>query len=277
MDRFPSSRRQRDAVAREKESIKDIIKEKGGDGFTDGHYTWLDSPLDGYYRQSFQGMFRDVLPYESGGGSMRRYIERTLEKRRGNAIGIEFGGTGSGIFGEFTPGFFKESIGVTLVDHVKARPADHEQRTQKDRERNHEVIESDIFSDGLYKLLEERLRGEKVDFIVERMAAGLESVPPGPYLVGKFLNAWYRLLREEGLLFAQVPVEMNPLLRPWTDMIRDRYREVIEVASEVGYEDGGGSKPSVLRLRKLPGAPEELPLLDPRTVRAISKRDNIYE
>jgi len=272
---FPSGKERRDLLAANEEKIVELRK-LGEKGFrfkeSDKeylHYGWLDSPLDGTGNGSFLKTFRDVLP--SGAGSMRKYIEQTLRERKGDAIGIEFGGIGSRAFEGFTENFFKKSIGVTLVDHDKGVSDFYAYRTKEDSGRNHNIIEGDIFSEDTYAALETELRGQQADFIIERMAKGLEAVPREPYFIGKFISIWYRLLRENGVLFAQVPVALNPLLHPWIDKIRADYSGVLEVASAEGRGDIGGDTASAFRLRKLPGAPKELPLLDPRAVRAISR------
>ncbi len=277
MEIFPTGQERKDLIARNAKSISKI-SELSPEKFHD-YYTWRDSSLDGPYDHydlsPFSTTFHDVLPRETG--TMKKYIEQVLAKRKGSAIGIEFGGIGSEVFSGFTKGFFKRSIGVTLVDNdkhsigYKSREEYYKNRVKEDEGRHHEVMEGNIFSEDLYKTLEARLQGEQADLILERLGRGLESVPPEPYFASKFLAIWYRLLREEGVLFAQIPIAFGPLLKPWTDMIQDRYQKVLEVVSAAGSENRGTEDSFVLRIRKLRGAPSELPLLDPKTVRDISR------
>ena len=73
-------------------------------------------------------------------------------------------------------------------------------------------------------------------------------------------------------MLVQVPISLNDFLGPWTAMLEQSYREVIEFSSAVGISNKGCHQDhSVFRLRKLRGAPVNLPFLEPRVVRQISK------
>lgn len=238
----------------------------------DGHYSWTDSPLEDLYSvSSFSYSFKKILPEKYRRGikiNLKKYIEETLENKKGHAVGVEFGGIGSRLFMGFTKNFFKKSIGVSIVDH--RNPRELEFFNKNDKKINHTFIEGDIFSLDTYKILNDKLEGEKVDFIIERMAKGLEFVPVEPYKVGQILQIWYKLLNENGLMIVQTPVVFDNLLEAWVEKIKTEFSDVIEIEFARGHNDVS-TYCSSFRLRKLPNAPTELPVLDHRTISNTSK------
>lgn len=261
---FPTGKKRKNLIAANKEAVAKFSEDGRYRIVENYHYTWIDSPLEGDY-SSFQHTFETVLP--PGEQSLRQYIEKTLAPRKGDAIGIEFGGIGSRAFQGFSRGFFKKSVGVTLVDHRLPDTG----RDQEDRRRNHLVMVGDILTPETYDSLRNLLNGEKVDLIVERMAKGLEFIPGEPYTAAKILKTWYALLREGGIMFVQVPIILNPILKPWIMKIRTNYAQTLEISFTKGSENSN-SPSSALRIHKLPGAPEELPVLEPRMVRRLSTK-----
>ncbi len=233
------------------------------------HYTWIDSPLDSSNEGSFVNSFKDLLP--KGEVSLRNYIETALKERKGSAIGVEFGGIGSRLFRGFTPDFFARSIAVSLLDH---RGWAHQlaRLEERDRKIHHEVLEGNVFDPKTYESLNRWLNGEKVDLVIERMGQGLEFVPVEPYTIGRILQTWYNLLREGGFMFVQTPVVFNNLLEAWVAKIKNEFKDVIEIEYQKGNKDDNVPC-SAFRLRKLPGAPGELLLLDPKVVGKIPKAD----
>ncbi|OHA20164.1 MAG: hypothetical protein A2849_01500 [Candidatus Taylorbacteria bacterium RIFCSPHIGHO2_01_FULL_51_15] len=209
---------------------------------------------------SFNTAFRRVLP--EGEKSLRAYIdiEKTLSDRSGKAVGLEFGGIGSAVFAEFTPHCFKKTAGIALSDIRNRMRSDP---TMQDDERNHSVIEGNIFSEELYDDIADWLGKDKVDLIFEKMILGTKTVPIEPYAVGKVLSKWYAMLSDNGLMFVEIPSGLEPVFREWKTMIDTQYKDTIEVQY---------SEYPAFRLRKLPGAPAEMPLLPARSVRAISKQ-----
>jgi hypothetical protein len=162
---FPIGKKRKEVIEQNKKQIADfkitgrdkILKEKC--------YSWVDSPLDGGSSipyesrgQPFASSFEHVLPphYRS---SLRKYIEQTLQKVKGKAVGVEFGGIGSNLSSGFTAGFFIKSIGVTLVDHRDPDELDFIQR--RDKKINHQLLEGDIFSTDTYRFLDNLLGGGK--------------------------------------------------------------------------------------------------------------------
>ncbi len=70
-------------------------------------------------------------------------------------------------------------------------------------------------------------------------------------LWGKQADYWYRQLAEGGLLYVQLPSSFQPCIENWVEVIESQYQGKIEVTYSIF---------SHLRLHKLSGAPEHLPL-----------------
>lgn len=119
---------------------------------------------------------------------MRDYVESVLKERRGCAIGIEFGGVGTRLFSGFSPNFFTQTVGVTLIDHRTER---ERQCAQADGAPRHEVIEGNMLASQTYVELDQVLNGQKADFIIERLGRGIEFIPSEPYTLMRTLDAWY--------------------------------------------------------------------------------------
>ena len=256
---FLHGQERRDLIKGNRESI-DRFKIDGTEKIArDGHYSVLNSSLE-----SFTESFNRVIPE----GDIRKYIEHILESRKGRAIGIEFGGVGENLFRDFSGGFFQKTFGVTLVDH---RPK-HEKRMGLRAYPTHQILVGDIFASETYKNLKSILGSMKVDFIIERMLGGMEFVPIEPYTVSKVLQEWYQLLSNGGIMLIQIPMVFDNLLLRWVRMLKEKYNDVLEVEYAQGLSDSNYGKDgvSVFRLRKLPNAPETLPLLDPRTIQRTS-------
>lgn len=261
-DGFPTGKRRKEIIADNDDGIADFkVKGKNLINYQD-HYTILDSEISG--NESFEDSFKYVLPAP---GDLRYYIQKTLEKRKMKAIGVEFGGVGSNLFAGFSDKFFAKSIGVTLVDHREKNIYPEHSSKEDDDKINHEVLVGDIFNSKTYESLNEKLNGAKVDLIISRMLKGLEFVPRDPYTVGKVLQVWYKLLNENGIMLVQTPYKFNNLLSKWAEKIRKQYGDTLEIESMKGDRDNNVHTCSVFRLNKLAGAPDELPLLEPKVVR----------
>ena len=231
-------------------------------------YTWHDSSLDGNGwvlhdgDYPLQASFKKLIPPHHT--RLSRHIEQLLQEKRGNAVGIEFGGTGSKLFKGFEPQFFKKSLGVTLCDHQRNFGS-------YQGARSHVVLEGDILAPQTYTALENWLGEDKADLIIERMGKGLEFIPREPYTVSKILQRWYGLLGDGGVMFVQVPKSMNHLLHRWKRGIPEEQKENLEIQYSLeGGEDCDGPS-SILFIQKLKGAPGILPMLSPREVRKISR------
>jgi hypothetical protein len=226
---------------------------KGAKGLTD-RFDYLDSKLDNPDNNpddylSFEETFHSLLPKEEG---LRSYIEDSLKERAGEAVGIEFGGPGVNLFQGFTPGFFKKSIGVTLVDHY---------RSSAETERSygtHKILEGDIRSPETYEKIADELQGAKANLIIERLLGGWDYIENDLVLYGEILSKWYDLLADNGLLFAQVGPLRNTdsLFKKWDEILTEQYDSKVELTFQ---PDPYSSK--VFMIRKHPGAPEKLPLI----------------
>ena len=64
-------------------------------------------------------------------------------------------------------------------------------------------------------------------------------------------------------MFIEAPLFMDPLMAPWEKQIVEASGGKIEISSKMG----GHEYNTRFRLKKLPGAPGELPLLSPDQVR----------
>ncbi|MES2930911.1 MAG: hypothetical protein V4665_03965 [Patescibacteria group bacterium] len=274
---FPTGN-ERKKVVEENQKQTVSFQEKGKSMIQDSHYyTDVDSPLEGSMvdtGNSFSFSFHEIIP--QGYINMRDYIEKNLAEKKGHAVGIEFGGLGYNLFAGFDRGFFKKSLGVTLVDHRMDSWKQQDEKIAEEKKLDHTVVEGNILSPDLYKNLEKKLDKKKADLVIERMFRGLEFMPQEPYEIGKVLQKWYSMLNENGMMFVQVPVVFNNLLEKWGLMIQKGYGHVIELRYKKGkYDMGRVDDPSVFILKKLKGAPEKLPFLDPRTVQETEKNTDI--
>ena len=273
---FPTGKERKKTIEKNRQATTEF-KNEGRRGVID-RYSWRDSPIgedeDEYFYKGkpFDRSFQSGL---TEGKRLKAYIETVLESRKGKAIGVEFGGVGSNLFSGFTPRFFLKSVGVTLIDHRDPEDDLIEARRQ-DIKINHQLLEGDIFDSETYEFLDKILNKEKVDLILERMAGGLEYVPVEPYTVSRILQIWYNLLSGGGVMFVQTPIVFNNLVRQWVAKIKKEFKGVIDIEYQEGDVDGN-TNCSAFRLLKLPGAPTELPLLDPRTVKKTGRNGYNYD
>ena len=229
-----------------------------------GRYTWLDSPIDAsWYYITMEDTFERLLPQSV---RLHTYIEKLLEDKASKARGLELGGVGARMFRGFSPDFFAQTAGVALAD-------ERSPKKQKLTQSNHRVFERNIFDDVLLNDLKEYFGSGKIDFIIERMAKGLEFVPKDPYLIGKEVQKWYTLLSDGGVMFVQVPVSFRHLLPVWARILRMsnitfEYDEGIQNASDESFHPT-----PVFFLQKTAESPEELPLLTPREVHDLYKQE----
>lgn len=265
--KFPFGKQKREKQIEFSRDVTAFTRLKEAEGTIEKVFAVYDSPLDGGpgSDSNFEDTFRYVVP--PGVGSLRSDVEGSLEKKKGKAIGIEYGGPGSALFAGFSKGFFEKTLGVTLTDIRGSLSPDP---TPADEKRHHFVLEGDMTSLQTRKNVHDWLGDKKVDFIVERLAGGRLLLPEEPYLISDMFNDWYQTLGEDGIIYAQTSKWMRPLLKPWKKMIDAQYSETLELR----YVHDSTSRDvfDAIRLRKLHGAPETLPLLDPRAVRRISRQ-----
>ena len=262
MKSFPTGIERKELIRKAAEKAQEIIDQgkTGKEGVS--KYGFKDSALDSGNGR-FLDSFKNVLP--EGEKELRAYIEKTLKAKKGKAVGIEFGGMGYNLFSSFQEGFFKKSMGVTLVNDK----SDDDIRTLSKILPHHKVFEGNILAPSIAMSLEKELDGEKFDFITERLVGGFETMPPDPYLLSKIFQDWYRLLNEGGLMLIQTPVAFDGLMEKWVSVIKEKYPDVLDVQQFSSPYRDDNLPGSTFRLIKLPGSPETLPFLDPRTVRDI--------
>jgi hypothetical protein len=124
--------------------------------------------------------------------------------------------------------------------------------------RNHSVIVGDMFDEKKKaEIVQDFLQGQKVDLIFERAKMGQKYYPRDAHFIGKQLAFWYKHLADNGVMFLTPPFAVrDEYVEPWMKMIQESYAGQIEVQANEGYD--------AIRIRKLPGAPEHLPLIDQR-------------
>lgn len=224
-----------------------------------------DSSLEGMFdKSSYQRTFEEVVPPNQP--LLRRYIETTLSDRRGSAIGIELGGPGSKLFSGFSKGVFERTLGVTLNDRRNPK------RTLQDDLSHHFVREANLLEDESTTVIKKWLNGRKADVIIERMAGALSygGTPVDPHFVLRRVSEWYQMLSVGGLMFLQIPKKMRPIM----PMVMERLSQVPEL--EVRYDPRARERPSerdhvhhAISIHRLAGAPDVIPLLDPRKIREL--------
>lgn len=205
------------------------------------------------------------------GEAFTQYIVDTLSKSKNKELyAIEFGGSGSKLFGDLNKKhLFHRSAGVCLQD-IHNLPTD---RMYNDYN-NHSVIEGDILDlneKPLKEKIENTLGVKKVDLIMSRLMGPLLEFEKNPAILNRIINNWYKMLNENGLIFAQFDYfaehhpDMNQkrmekfvpskerdsevAVKEWVDLIQKKFPNEIEIQLGRG----------VLRLHKKEGAPEELP------------------
>src|SRR3989344_3807417 len=109
------------------------------------------------------------------------------------------------------------------------------------------------------KALEDGLRKElglpKTNLIICRMKGPLNHINKDPAILDRLIRNWYKLLKENGILFVQFiftsNLEEDPQLLETIKKWKERVMSEFNIDIEVGKKS--------LRLHKKPGAPEELP------------------
>lgn len=222
-----------------------------------GTASWAayDTPLQDdrrSIRYSFDGFFKGTIP---GKVSLKTYVEKSLGDRAGKAIGIEFGGPGTALFSGFSEGFFARSLGVTLTDISRG--------SNSHSPKGHGMLFRDLRDEATQDNVDQWLNGQKADFIIEKMLGALNHAPKDPYYIARFILKWYSLLSEKGLMFVEIPRFMDVLARPWMDHVAQETEGTIDLSLK-----RGNPLNSRFRIQKLPGAPAELPSLDPWQVKS---------
>ena len=279
-ERFPRTRKEREEVIKKSEEETAALVKGGVEALTN-RYAVLNSPLDGKngFMESFRVLFQNKGRGEDGKIiNLGQYIENSLPKEKiGKAVGIEFGGEGEEVFVRgFRKGVFKKTLGVTAVNSSPSIRKINEEPRQLENgdEDTHQVLESGIFSSKTDSSIEEWLNGDKVDLILSRMLKGVEYVPAEPNKVAETFQKWYGMLSEGGMMFIQVPIVFNNLLKKWAKMIQEKYKGLIDLEYQLGERDRVTDWVTSFRITKLAGAPDTLPFLSAKEVRNTPKYIN---
>ncbi|MEK7571711.1 MAG: hypothetical protein AAB553_05555 [Patescibacteria group bacterium] len=231
-----------------------------------GEMQWVEnSSLQGRW-DSFELWFRSVLPPEEA--DIKEYIERTLSPLS-SRVGIELGGTGSPLFAGFSPRFFDKTIGMNSCDtRTKLQNVYPEliaQQLAGDEARNHHVISGSFLDPAVKGVVKDELAGRKASLIMERMYAGIDSLPNEPFYLSQEIGFWYNeILAQGGLLFAQVPKAFERYLPIWESLCK------AEFADRLTIQSGNYNGHTLVRIQKLTNEP--LPLLPVRDVLGGEKR-----
>ncbi len=187
--------------------------------------------------------------FEDAEGNIVNYLEKELPA---DAIGIELGGIGSKLFADLRrslPGRFLKTAGVTLVDN---RALYHEDLADDDAKNNHFVIEGDILDNATVKKVKEWTGNSKVQFVIERMIAGLSDLPQDQEFLFRKLNEWYMLVGDDGIMLIELPNKVYRNFKLWSEMINAEYPTLY-------VRFGQGARGFLLKKGK--GAPARLPVL----------------
>jgi len=255
----------------ERKLLVDIRKKAEGSrksGKPFWHWRWTDSKLepgdDPLERQkdTFLASFLSVLPepYEDA-KSLRAYLEDAFAHKKGGVVAVEYGGPGSQLSGSFTPGFLKKSLGVALTDFRE------DDEKAEDGTRNHAVLAENVLYQRAFRAVDEWLAGDRCDIVFERMLGGLRYMPGDPDALMQPLQEAYRRLSDDGIMFVQTPVVLNDVLVAWAEKIDLEFGGVLEIQYSLGTHDNEPHQTSSFRIRKLPGAPEGLPILSREELR----------
>lgn len=215
-----------------------------------GHPLWkeYDTPLESTSGSSISDTFEPVIPC---GISLKAYIERELKHEQGKVTGLELGGSGSRLFAGFNTGFFKKTVGVTLVDGRDAN------QREQDRERNHAVVSEDITNPYFSMKVLLALNGQP-NVVIERLKGALLMTPDDPFFMFENGDMWYTLANTPSLMFWQYPPVLFPLMPNWINKVNSSSGLEGQIYQSGLY--------GVLRLKKSEGAPEELPHLSLREI-----------
>lgn len=178
----------------------------------------------------------------------KNYLLEVLGDRVGKAVGIDFGGPGRRLFSDLE-GVFAKSAGVLLHDHPTSSPTPP----------NHAIFEGDMLSLDMHKKVNQWLGEDKADVIFERVKGGKFGVQPFRLNI-LTLSRWYSILNENGVMFFEIPylpgvksrgIDAWERILEWEKYINDNYPGQISVFQKL----------DMVRLNKLPGAPEKLPII----------------
>jgi hypothetical protein len=201
-------------------------------------YGVYDSALD-----SYETTFYQVLPK---GEKLKDYIETFLAERRGSAVGLELGGTGSRLFESFDSNFFEASAGVALGDPRTNK------RKELDVRNGHLVISGDMTAPKTKDEVEEWLGTRKIDLLIKRVVGGSAHIPFDPGLMIHETRYWYSKMNERSLMFLETHAVPSLAIKRWSKFINDNPANNIE-AVYPGMQS--------LKIARFKGSPKKLPYL----------------
>lgn len=219
-------------------------------------HSWVDTGLYGNERDMpFTLYFEGVVPKDEK--DLGTYVKSCIEStgKQGKALGIEFGGQGYSLFNDFeklSPGLFRKSLAVAFTKNTKG-DTDPDIRVAKT---DHTFQAGDLLKEETYKRVDEWRSGRKVAFIIERLAGGFKSMPQHPIMLANIFKKWYSMLDDGGVMFIEAPTSFGNILEAWGKFLKEKHSDTIDF--ELAHNSHGSP---VFRLRKLKGAPEELPVL----------------
>lgn len=235
-------------------------------------------PVYDSHLSSYSSWFKYVLPEEGSrffetkkynAGVIPRYLNKHFSQRENDLIGVEVGGNGSLFFLEVKKNIpkrplFKKTVGITLKDFRNPK------EQEKDSQNNHFVLEGQVFEGGqleknaIAKVLE-TTGGERPDYIMERMIAGIEDSNLSAEFWYLTLNDWYKFLKPGGVMMVQScgrfdglsRQQTNKLINEWADFTNRqrhdvvmRYNSQLQVFLIEKYQEGSLPKPKVLGIKK---------------------------
>lgn len=171
--------------------------------------------------------------YPRGYKNIKDYLEKEYKKEKGKILGIELGGPGRRLFSDFSPGFVKESFGVTLID--KRNDAEKEE----DQKKNHHVLVLDIFNEESYKKIKSFSKEKGFDLLFERMEGGWLGFPEDKELFEYFVFLWYELLANSGTMFIQSPYVLDKKnIEDWENWLLENKTILSKEFFDFVYEGG---------------------------------------
>lgn len=224
---------EQDLPGLQEENILEGRKEARGEV---GHWGVYDSDLD-----NFEISFGRLLPR---GEKLKSFIETYLAGKRGRALGLELGGTGSRLFESFDQNFFAESRGVALGDSRT------KQRKELDAKVHHGVIPGDLTSKYIKIEVDEWRDGRMLDLLIKRVVGGSIHIPHDPGFLLHETRDWYRRMGEHSLMFLETKGVHPYDLRKWRDVVNARSVNKIKVVYNGGCQ---------LLIIKEKGAVDKLP------------------
>lgn len=275
---MPRSGKERKKAHERAQEIRQIHLDRFKGSGRDGDiYSWIDSPLyldpQDNNAVEYDSSFLPLVESSMEDVNVSDYLLRVFAHRQGGEglVVADFGGPGRRVarelakLGEKTERGalgVRKSFGMTLKDVGD---------TSADADEKHTVAEADLLSPQGDEAFNAWRGNDSVDIFFSRMGKGLEALPLDPYLLGEKAALAYRSLSEDGVMVIQAPTKLNPLLREWKKLLTKEHSNTLETRFALGSDDARVPFQTSFLIRKLPGAPKELPILNAKTVQKIAR------